>query len=178
MKKVDKNNNGLPGAEFTLSSEEGTALKFNGQNGVYTYNSQNTGTVDELTVADDGTLSIKGLDEGTYTLKETKAPDGYVLPNGEITITIADAEGGEADGTIDGRGNTIVTANGSAELKGDVSINGNIVSFNVQNTSSEDAGFQLPTTGGMGTMIFTIAGILIMAGAITMVVVISRKKRA
>lgn len=175
LKKVDKNGNELDGAKFTLSSEEGTALKFNGQNGVYTYDSNGNGTVENLTVAADGTLFIKGLDEGTYTLKETEAPDGYVLPNGEITIVIADAE---PDGTIDGQGATIVTASGSAELNGEVTINKNIVSFNVQNTSSEDAGFQLPTTGGMGTMIFTIAGILIMAGAITMVVVISRKKRA
>lgn len=174
LKKVDKNAKGLPGAEFTLSLADET-LKFNGSNGVYTYDSKGNGTVTNLVVAADGTLSIKGLDEGTYTLKETHAPNGYVLPNGEITIEIADAE---PDGIIDGQGSTIVTANGSAELYGDVSINGNIVSFNVQNTSSEDAGFQLPTTGGMGTMIFTIAGILIMAGAITMVVVISRKKRA
>ena len=174
LKKVDKGGKELSGAEFTLSTADGT-LKFNGQDGVYTYNSQNTGAVDKLTVAANGTLSIKGLDEGTYTLKETKAPDGYVLPNGEITIVITDAE---PDGTIDDQGKDIVTANGSAELNGTVSIDKNIVSFNVQNTSSEDAGFQLPTTGGMGTMIFTIAGILIMAGAITMVVVISRKKRA
>lgn len=174
LKKVDKNDKGLPGAEFTLSLADET-LKFNGSNGVYTYDSKGNGAETNLVVAADGTLSIKGLDEGTYTLKETHAPDGYVLPNGEITITIADAE---PDGTIDGQGNTIVTANGSAELKGNVSINGNIVSFNVQNTSSEDAGFDLPVTGGMGTMLFTIAGILLMGGAVALVVVAVRKRRA
>lgn len=175
LKKVDKNGTPLSGAEFTLSSADGTALKFNGKDGVYTYNSQNIGTVDKLTVDANGTLSIKGLDEGTYTLKETKAPNGYVLPNGEITIEIADAE---PDGTIDGQGEAIVTANGSAELKGAVSIDKNIVSFNVQNTSSEDAGFDLPVTGGMGTMLFTIAGILLMGGAVALVVVAVRKRRA
>lgn len=44
--------------------------------------------------------------------------------------------------------------------------------------SLDDSGLTLPVTGGMGTMIFTIAGILLMAGAVTMIVVIFRKKKA
>ena len=48
----------------------------------------------------------------------------------------------------------------------------------VDNTNYEDAGLQLPKTGGMGTLIFTIAGIILMAGAVTMITVIARRKKA
>ena len=158
-------------------------MEFAGITGEYTYHSDNTGTITELTVEDDGSLMIKGLDEGTYILKETKAPADHVLPNGQIEIRITDQANGAADGTIDGNGTEIVRTGVTTELYDDragedVTITGNTRSSKVQNTSSEDAGFNLAQTGGMGTMIFTIAGIILMAGAITMVVVISRKKRA
>ena len=122
-------------------------------------------------------LSIRGLDEGTYVLREIKAPNDYVLPNGEITIEIYDQDNGSADGIIDEGESAIVNADGTAKLYGNVVIDGNTVSFNIENTSSADAGFQLPTTGGMGTMIFTIAGILLMGGAVALIVVAARKKR-
>ena len=177
LKKVDKDGTAITSgagdkkAQFTLSDDTGV-LKFTetATDGVYKYDENGTAT---LEVAADGTLRVQGLDEGTYTLKETQAPEGYVLPTGEITIVITDAA--PEDGTIDAAN---VTAG-----QGTVAINGaaaslNVVSFNVENTSSDDAGFTLPTTGGMGTMIFTIAGVLLMAGAVTMIVVVSKKRKA
>ena len=178
LKKVDKNGSALSGAEFTLTkSNEQNAMKFNGSNGVYTYDSKGQGTDTKLAVNGEGVLLIRGLDEGTYVLREIKAPNDYVLPNGEITIEIYDQDNGSADGIIDEGESAIVNADGTAKLYGNVVIDGNTVSFNIENTSSADAGFQLPTTGGMGTMIFTIAGILLMGGAVALIVVAARKKR-
>lgn len=173
--KVNKDNAPLSGAEFTLSNAEGDALTFTETTvkGVYNYDPDSTNTT--LVVPERGSLQIQGLNVGTYTLKETKAPANYVLPTGEITITLTDAD---ENGKLEVADNS-VSSTGTATVKGQIGgSDTNVVTFDVQNTSSDDAGFQLPTTGGMGTMIFTIAGILIMAGAITMVVVISRKKRA
>lgn len=175
--KVDKDGGALSGAEFTLSDAGGTVLTFtetSEDSGIYNYDPDSTNTT--LTVPQGGSLQIQGLDVGTYTLKETKAPDNYVLPTGAITIVLTDA--GE-DGSLDATSSA--TADGTSAIYGTVSVDDNDtnkITFDVQNTSSEDAGFNLPQTGGMGTMIFTIAGIILMAGAITMVVVISRKKRA
>lgn len=175
--KVDKDGGALSGAEFTLSDAGGTVLTFtetSEDSGIYNYDPDSTNTT--LTVSQGGSLQIQGLDVGTYTLKETKAPDNYVLPTGAITIVLTDA--GE-DGSLDATSSA--TADGTSAIYGTVSVDDNDtnkITFDVQNTSSEDAGFNLPQTGGMGTMIFTIAGIILMAGAITMVVVISRKKRA
>lgn len=166
-------------ATFQLKTGD-TLLYFTGSKGVYIYNSSNTvstaGATADLVTDSDGSLKIKGLDAGTYTLLETKAPDGYVLPNGSIEIIIQDQE---PDGTIDKVSSGNVTASGGAALNGEVTISDNstTISFKVQNTSSDEAGFTLPTTGGMGTMIFTIAGILIMGGAVALIVVAARKKR-
>lgn len=174
LTKVDKNGAAITSetgdkkAQFTLSDDTGAVLKFEGADGVYKYKANGTET---LEVAADGTLSVQGLDEGTYTLKEIQAPEGYVLPTGEITIVITDADpDGEIDEVNVSKDGTIVYTNATAT--------GNVVSFDVQNTSSDDAGFTLPTTGGMGTMIFTIAGVLLMAGAVTMIVVVSKKRKA
>lgn len=187
LKKVDKNGDFLTGAEFKLSkkaSQNNIDLKFNGSNGVYTYNPEGLNTT--LTVKGDGTLKLQGLDAGTYVLTETKAPDGYVLPNGTIEIIIKDGEIKEdADGVIDTTTNPDnVTSTGTAEIyvqAGDenkgITINGNVISFAVKNISSEDADFSLPRTGGIGTMIFTAAGIVIMGCAVVMIIVFVKKRK-
>lgn len=178
VKKVDKDGKTLAGAKFSLyEGTDTTALMFkavNGQPGVYTYDPE--GTVTELEVSSDGSLKIQGLDLGTYVLKETKAPDGYVVPDGQITIVIEDKEtsAGKPNGSLDDTSK--VTATGIKVQDQSIQINGNVISFNVVNTSAEDAGFELPKTGGMGTMLFTVGGILLMGGAVAMVIVISRRK--
>ena len=189
LEKVDSKGDAITNnkAVFQMEDPEGKLMYFNGTAGLYTYNSKNTASTQDVT-ADletdaNGVLKIQGLDEGVYTLTETQAPNGYVLPNGTITITIIDDE---PDGVIDdlsvngGSGN--VSSTGSAALHPDVnnkaySISETTISFDVENTSADEAGFQLPTTGGMGTMIFTIAGILLMGGAVALIVVAARKKR-
>ncbi|MGI6011816.1 MAG: SpaH/EbpB family LPXTG-anchored major pilin [Ruminococcus sp.] len=179
LTKINEENTALQGAQFTLSDQQGTELKFTETttDGVYKYDPAAGNTV--LEVSADGVLQLQGLDEGTYKLKETKAPDDYVLPTGEITIVITDQDGagGTANGAID---QINVSKTGTIEFDNEtlMGTKNNIVDLDVINTSAADAGFQLPTTGGMGTMIFTILGVLLMAGAVTMVVVISRKKRA
>ena len=123
-----------------------------------------------------GELVIQGIDLGVYTLKETAAPNGYVCPEEGITITLVDDNAnGNPDGTLD-EGDS--TAAGTTIREGSVSITGKILNLGVDNTNYEDAGLQLPKTGGMGTLIFTIAGIILMAGAVTMITVIARKKKA
>lgn len=170
VEKVDKNDSPLSGAVFTLKKDE-SPLKFNRGNGTYTYDPK--GAISEVEVGTDGVLKLQGLDVGTYILEEVKAPDGYVLPTGKITIVIED---GQPDGIIDG-GDGAVTSDGTIKLKGKATVSTKVISLIVENTNAEDAGFTLPTTGGMGTTIFTIVGILLMGGAAAMVVMISRRKK-
>lgn len=138
--KVDgKDQTPLAGAEFELyegtSVQEGKIIKLVDEGkGVYhvpdTTKLTTTTTVVSPTT---GIITIKGLKEGTYTLKETKAPDGYNKgKDTEITITAESNDGGE---TVTVTGNTITVENNS--------------------------GLQLPSTGGMGTIIFVAAGVCV-----------------
>ena len=46
-----------------------------------------------MTTLEDGTVSLEGLDAGTYYLQETKAPEGYVCSDKVVTIIIPDQAG-------------------------------------------------------------------------------------
>ena len=170
--KNDDDKTGLNGAEFTLSSENAKLLTvlINGTKVVVNKNTTdsevNKKTTDSIPTATynkkNGKLVFHGLAEGTYTLTETKAPAGYTLLKNPITIVIEAAEDGKiASATVDGQ--TIGTKK----------IENGVVPVNIENHS----GFTLPGTGGMGTYIFTIGGLVVMAGAV-LLLVSSKKKRA
>ena len=104
------------------------------------------------TVAADGTLRFEGLGEGTYTIKEIKAPDGYNILTEELTVTISWNEETKTY-TYEGA----ATENGIARV---VVVN--------------EAGTELPSTGGTGTTIFYIAGGVMVLAAV--VLLVSRKR--
>lgn len=136
--------------------------------------------VTELATTDGGKLEIQGVDLGTYYLKEVATEAGYVLPENDFTVTLTDAD---KNGILDNETTTIagVQINGkntAAVVAASKTATPDLAEFDVYNVSSDDAGFALPVTGGMGTMLFTIAGILLMGGAVALVVVAVRKRRA
>ena len=177
----------LPGAEFTLTKNgENDPLHFvytGGEGTKGTYRVATQAEIDgkiattTLTVGESGNnmgkLSIYGLDVGDYILKETKAPAGYNLLSQPKEFTITDAKDNDAasdapeedkntpDGIIDN------------EKDGDNNSTG-YISFNVINTK----GFTLPTTGGMGTVLFTAGGVVLMGAGLVLLVVFLRRRRA
>ena len=144
----------LPGAEFTLTRADGKAY---------------TAVSDE-----NGYLSFTGLDAGTYTLQETKAPEGYSLNDTKIPVEITATY--NEDGTlntysikVNNENTSTYTATYDANEKGKVTdINctpghgdGPSDTHEIKNTKLSS----LPSTGGIGTTIFTIGGCLIMVVA-------------
>ena len=172
--KFKKENNQydiLPGAVFKLTDKTGktvtagSVLKFtqakdaNGNNieGVYYFDPNGS---DEITVPASGKLELRGLAEGTYTLEETKAPESYVKLQQTLDIVIKDGVTETVDGvevtTLDGKVNDDL--NTSFTNKKDYNANDGLADQDVVNTQ----GFELPVTGGIGTLLFSVLGIVFM----------------
>ncbi len=100
-----------------------------------------------------GKASIVGLEEGTYTLKEITAPDGYNKLDEDIVITITAIR--DSNGDVTGE----YTVSVSDESGSFSSVSGHTV------TVINSAGSILPGTGGMGTTILYIIGGVLVVGA-------------
>ena len=117
-----------------------------------------------------GKITIKGLAAGTYYLKEIKTTSGYTLLANPVKIMITETPDVATKKTVA----TCTVDDKEIEKKQLEEDSGNFYyTFSVQN----DKGFNLPATGGMGTYIFTIAGLVIMAGA-AFLLIASKKRRA
>ena len=145
----------LAGAEFELKNAAGAVLKFkhNPTGNVYKLAAdQSAAGLETILVSDaDGVIRIIGLDEGTYTLTETKAPIGYNLLEDPITVVIEHAGGG-----------SYTVKNGT--FTGTVTI-GNFT------------GGVLPGTGGIGTTVFYAVG-AILALLLAAAFVVYKRKRS
>lgn len=149
LKKVDGDNQALAGAKFSLYKKGSTeAIQFvTATGGTYRVatNADAGEKVTEVETPENGIIKFTGLDDGEYTLKETQAPTDYnKAADTEIKIT---AKYG-TDGTL---GTWTVTNKGN---------DGFVTIVNRKGTL-------LPSTGGMGTVIFTVAGAAIVIAGVT-----------
>lgn len=103
---------------------------------------------------EDGIFKVIGLDDGTYSLTETKAPSGYNKLTDPIAFTItANTSNNQNDNEINGEELTALKITvGSKETNGNLDTG--IVAMDVENNS----GSTLPSTGGMGTTLFYLGG--------------------
>lgn len=117
-----------------------------------------------------GIAYLIGIKAGTYTLKETKAPDGYIIPNDGLELVITENTDSEGNRTV------VYTLGGkklSIENINDETVaDGSYAVTTIENTE----GFNLPMTGGAGTWMFTVGGILIMASMVAVFVKLRKKE--
>ncbi len=107
-----------------------------------------------LDTDDNGAIALRGLDEGIYYLKETKAPAGYNLMETHVKIEIIpkyDANGDEVSVTVNYKVDDTDQPNDTV---------------GVRNSS----GSTLPVTGGMGTILFYAFGAVLVIGAVVLLV--------
>ena len=160
-KKDSNNSTPLENAEFKLKNSEGKWAKF--ENNKFAEWVTDEGSATTLKTGSDGIIKMIGLAEGDYTLKETKAPDGYELPSKEFAIKVTATYNNTY---IDNLSGTIDSSAMTAE-KSDGKLSGTIT-----NTK----GSSLPTTGGIGTRVFYIGGGILVIGAGTLLIAKKRMK--
>lgn len=143
----------LEGAKFSLYTSETDAkngtnpIKVTGSNGNYVVDPTSTTTEFEsvASIGDKGyNLHVNGLAEGTYYLVETKAPDRFNKLTAPIVVKITKSTDTDVN-------NWTISKDGEVE-------NDKII--DVENST----GSLLPSTGGMGTIAFTVVAALLVLG--------------
>ena len=115
-----------------------------------------------------GHIVVKGMEDDTYSLTEIATDKGYVLLRDAVKIVIKTAENGQCEQC----GAKLLTASATVNGKDAGMTDGNAI---VPLTVVNNPGFDLPKTGGYGTWMFTIGGILLL-GTAAFIVVKSRKQ--
>lgn len=108
--------------------------------------------IDTKTTDGSGNVTFAKLAAGTYKVKETVAPAGYNLNSSEYTVVISTT--GVITVTVDGNSST------------------------VNQVEVPDYPVTVPSTGGMGTMMFYVGGAALIACAGVLLFVLKRKKAA
>lgn len=184
---IDPNNAGsghqpLAGAGFTLYADEAmntpvsmvkvdattttdayyrpaTAAEITAGTGIVTKMDANMGN-------DKNTLSIRGLDVGSYYVKETKTPSGYYAPKGSFKLELtAKRDAGESLVKTLSKGGVfgaLKEADRALVQRDEVNQTLNRFEADLLNSSTP----VLPTTGGVGTVMFTVIGLLCMGAAL------------
>lgn len=146
INKVNESGDPLKGAEFTLSKK----LK--------------DGTKEIIQVVksnDDTTFTFSGLDDGEYTLTETKTPAEYntIQP---ITFKVnADHDITWEKQTRD----TVLTKLSGNKVDGKIAFTADKKEGSLSAEVENKSGSTLPSTGGMGTTIFYVVGSILVLGA-------------
>ena len=118
---------------------------------------------------DQNTLLVRGLDAATYYLKETKVPSGYYAPKGGFAVQLT-GEREAVSETLTGKlaaASSFTATNNATDgvLINSSGLNGteqNRLDASLKNSSTP----VLPTTGGVGTVMFTVVGLLCMGAAL------------
>lgn len=133
-----------------------------------------------LTTDTDGTVTHNGLSNGTYYLVETETNTGYNLLKKPIEVTL------NVQYTITEKATSEWTTDENGQKQEKKKIETTTFTGSDDTTAAQGVkvqtvinkkGFTLPTTGGIGTFVFTFAGIAMMAAAVILLIT-SKKKKA
>lgn len=126
----------------------------------------------------EGQFKLTGLEWGTYTLVETKAPDGYDVDSTVRMFTLGPVSG--SDGTGQWNSNGVRSATGAAAGKfttSNVDYDSSVFTFAVGDIKNQP-GVILPATGGEGVNKMYAAGLLAVAIAVAGLALSLRRRQS
>jgi len=136
-----------------------------------------TGKYEKVNTSDletdaNGQINVSGLANGTYYLVETKTNEGYNLLQAPVEIELAIEYATTTTTKITTEDGVTTTATTVVNQKFEDADGNN---GTITNTVKNSKGFTLPVTGGMGTILFSVIGLALVAGA-AVILIRSRKK--
>lgn len=184
VEKVDGKNSSikLQGAEFDLYLYNGSET-----NPTEAELKNNGVKVEHYTTDENGKIHVSGLKNGTYYLVETKAPTYSVTENGEtktysynllkepVKVVVAVQYEVTTTTTITTDENGNVTTN---KIVSEKYVGGEDDSGNYKVIIKNNKGFNLPTTGGFGTLLFSGIGVLLVVAGVGVLLSLKKKNRA
>lgn len=177
--KTNEENQSLQGAKFSLYRDEnGTQeIKLKKVENVYVVMNEDylsNAESDEMISDENGLFNISGLDQGTYYLKETQAPDGYRKIQDSIKIVIAPEFTTDRNSYYENQGasdQVLKTLSANCEIKqflngllnsGSKALQTDVQTGSIQLKIVNQTGSKLPVTGSSMTLILLAGGSLLM----------------
>lgn len=125
---------------------------------------------------DQNTLLVRGLDVGSYYVKETKTPSGYYAPKGGFKLELtAERDAKESLVKILAKGGFSALKEADRALVQRDGVNKGLNRFEADLLNSSTP--VLPTTGGVGTVMFTVVGLLCMGAALWFLLFARRRRK-
>ena len=176
IKKVDGKNAPLKGVKFDLYKEDQNGTVLGNQIGLGN-TTKLSKVASNLTTDDQGEINKDGLANGTYYLVETETLAEYNLLSGpvKVDLNITYTAKWTEKNTYDENGNLILheKSSFSETFSGGEATNAGYITKTIVNRK----GFNLPVTGGFGTLLFSGIGVLLVLAGVSVLFSLKKKNK-